>query len=129
MIRFARVVAMAATMWLMAGCGGVVVRSAAANGLTLSDAASGTHYELSVADGALTLTGMGSAGTASDPGLSDEVTGSGYRVGVANGSLTLEPGSAGANEIGLVDSVTAKPYELAVSGGALTLIADDGGGR
>jgi hypothetical protein len=103
--------AIAGMVGLIAGCGGVVtpVAGAAASGLVLADAASGAHYELSVADGALTLTGMGSAGTAEkDAGLVD--------------SATVE-------RIALADTVTAKTYELAVAAGALTLVPDDGGGR
>lgn len=133
MRRFSSMLAIAGMVGLIAGCGGVVtpVAGAAASGLVLADAASGAHYELSVADGALTLTGMGSAGTAEkDAGLVDSATGASYSVEVASGALMLEPGgSAAVERIALADTVTAKTYELAVAAGALTLVPDDGGGR
>jgi len=127
---FGAVVIIAGLVWLMVGCGVVIapVTDGATSGLTLLDAESGVHYELSVADGSLTLTGIGSAGTAeADAELVDNVTGVSYQVGVTGGSLTLEPGGAvGAKQIGLEDTVTAKTFELAVAGGALTLISMDG---
>lgn len=133
MRQFGRVVAMALMAWLMVGCGGLVtpIAGGTASGLVLADAGSGTHYELSVADGSLTLTGIGSAGTAAnDARLNDSATGASYQVGVTSGALTLEPGgSAGVEEIPLTDAVTAKTYELAVASGALTLVPSAGGGR
>lgn len=130
---FGAVVIIAGMVWLMVGCGVAIApaTSGATSALTLADSETGAHYELSVADGALTLTGTGSAGTVeTDAGLVDSVTGANFSVGLAGGALTLEPGgAAGVERIGLVDTVTAKTFELAVAGGALTLAADDGGGQ
>jgi hypothetical protein len=130
MKRLVRAAAIAAIAGLMAGCGADSIAARVSGGLVLDDAESGAHYELSVADGALTLTGIGSAGTAAkDVGLVDSATGAGYSVEVAGGTLMLEPGGAGTEKVALEDTVTAKTYELAVTGGTLTLVANDGGGR
>jgi hypothetical protein len=129
MSRFAAVVLVAGLGLPMVGCGGDLMlpqSSGVSGGLILADSGSEMHYSLSVADGSLMLTAIGSEGTvAADPGLIDSVTSTHYSVAVTDGTLTLVPGSStmqGALQIGLKDTVTARNYALAVDSGALTLI-------
>jgi len=113
--------------WSISGCGRdlILPLTSSGNGLVLSDSVTAAHFSLSVAGGALTLTGIGSSGTVSPVvGLIDSVTGARYSLVVTSGALTLVPGSGAmvaASQIGLPDTVTAKTYALAVASGALTL--------
>jgi hypothetical protein len=116
--------------WPMTGCGGdstVSGTSGVGGGLILADTVTGTHFSLSVADGAAELTAIGSSGAATEPELIDSATGSLYSLRVTSGALTMVPGSnasVGTKQIGLADTVTAKPYALAVVSGALTMKAN-----
>lgn len=113
----------------VAGCGGnTILTSVGAidGGLNLADSNTEMHYNLSVADGSLRLTEIGSGGTVVlDIGLIDSVTGAHYRVAVIGGALTLVPAAEttqGTPQLGLADTVTARNYALAVVSGSLTLI-------
>jgi hypothetical protein len=135
---FGAVVLLAWMVWIMVGCGSAVKAAGGAvvSALTLQDSVTQARYNLTVANGAPTLTSMSGNATAavagtvgSEPELVDGTTGTLYQLGVANGALNLtaeESAGLGVAKIGLADSVTAETYELAVVSGALTLSAGDG---
>ena len=129
MMRFAAVVLVAGLGLGMAGCGdGLILPQAGgvSSGLMLTEPETKANYNLSVADGSLTLTEIASGGTSTaDPGLIDRITGAQYSVSVTRGTLALAASAnttPGALQIGLADTVTARNYALAVVNGALTLI-------
>jgi flagellin-like hook-associated protein FlgL len=113
--------------WPMTGCGGdstVSGTSGVGGGLILADTVTGTHFSLSVADGAAELTAIGSSGAATEPELMDTATGSLCSLRVTSGALTMITNSSatlGTQQIEFADTVTAKTYTLAVVRGALTL--------
>ena len=113
----------------IAGCGErvmVPVAGGAVNGMVLVDSETEEDFNLSVVDGALTLTEIGGLGTVpADAGLIDQTTGAHYSLGVTAGALTLDPGlptTGGRSQIELSDTTTTNTYSLAVVGGELTLI-------
>jgi hypothetical protein len=112
-----------------AGCGEramVPVAGGAISGVVLVDSETEEDFNLSVANGALTLTETGGLGTApADAGLIDQTTGAHYSLGVTGGALTLDPSlptTGGRSQIELSDTTTTNTYSLAVVGGELTLI-------
>lgn len=94
-----------------------------ANPNVLGDGSTGLTYELSVADGELTMTEVDSANPPSSSVLIDTVTSTAYELKVVDGDLTMSEIESGTpSEFGtFTDTVTSTTYKLEVVDGDLTM--------
>lgn len=89
----------------------------------LGDSSTGSAYELTVADGELTMTEIESANPSSSSILMDTVTSTPYEFKVVDGELTMTEVESGTpSQFGtFTDTVTSTTYKLSVVNGDLTM--------
>ena len=94
-----------------------------ANPNMLGDGSTGATYELSVADGELTMTEVEAANPPSSSILMDTVTSKAYEFKVVDGDLTMSEIESGTpSQFGtFTDTVTSTTYKLSVVDGDLTM--------
>ena len=94
-----------------------------ANPNVLGDGSTGSSYELSVVNGALTMTEIESSNPPSSSILTDTVTSTAYEFKVIDGALTMtEVESGDSSQFGVfTDTATSTAYKLEVVNGDLTM--------